>query len=174
MDFPDSGRVQCGFVAAGPSGTSFASFFCGLLSVGVVRGPAAVFGAGLSVFVPVPLYVLVSVSVLVCAWVCACFSARVCACVCLCLVLVSVSNRLPFIISHGGCLVLVSVSSGLFGLDGLSWLLQDPGSMTHWAVPGTLESLASSNLADVYAVPGMHIMSLVLVNVAACRYCLVY
>jgi hypothetical protein len=77
---------------------------------------------------------------------------------------VTLSSGLPLILPHGGG----------FGLDGLRWLLQDPGSMTHWAVQGTLESLASTDLADVYAAPGMHIMSLVLVNVAACRYCLVY
>jgi hypothetical protein len=40
--------------------------------------------------------------------------------------------------------------------------------MTHWATPGTL-----GDLANVYAVPGPHIISLAFVSVVACGYCLV-
>ena len=71
---------------------------------------------------------------------------------------VTFSSGLPLNRFHGGG----------FSLAVLSWLLQDPATMTHWATRGTI-----GDLANVYAVPGAHIISLAFVSVVARGYCLV-
>jgi hypothetical protein len=75
---------------------------------------------------------------------------------------------MTFFVTLSSGLPLIRFHVGRFWLAVLCWLLQDPATMTHWATQGTI-----GDLANVYVVPGPHIISLAFVSVVACGYCLV-